>query len=85
VTAFEEMNRVAIVLTGRVEPVAGNKEVVFLIQAEDLEEDSPVPKVLASLKCRVGSGAHRTMESAIMWALYQLDWELSKDKERRTK
>jgi len=85
VKAFEEMNKVRIVLYGRVESVHGHKELVFLIQAEDQEEDDPVAKVLASVKCHIGSGGHRTMESAIMWSLYQLDWQLAKDEMEKNK
>jgi hypothetical protein len=78
VTAFEQMNKVDIVLIGKVESVRGNKELVFLIQAEQENPESMVATILASVKCHLGSGDHRTMEGAIMWALYQLDWALAK-------
>jgi len=82
VKAFEQMNHVAIVFHGRVESVAGNKELCFLISALDTGEDVPEVSVLASQRCHIGSGGHRTMESAIMWALYQLDWKLAEDELR---
>jgi len=82
VKAFQEMNKVDIVFHGKVEPVAGNKELCFLISAVDPNEDDLVANVLASQRCHIGSGGHRTMESAIMWALYQLDWNLAADEMR---
>ncbi len=82
VKAFQEMNKVDIVFHGKVEPVAGNKELCFLISAVEPNEDDPGASTLASQRCHIGSGDHRTMESAIMWALYQLDWQLAKDEMR---
>ena len=77
VKAFQQMNACVIMLYGKVEPVGGNRELVFLIQAEELDPADVAPAVLASVKCHIGSGGHRTMESAILWALYKLDWMLA--------
>jgi len=82
VKAFQEMNKVDILFHGKVESVAGNKELCFLISAVEQNEDDPGANVLASQRCHIGSGGHRTMESAIMWALYQLDWKLAADEMR---
>lgn len=84
VKAFEEMNAVVIVLFGKVELLHGNRELVFLITAEQKEDALAEPVVLASVKCHLGSGNHRTMETAIMWALYQLDWKLAEEELRKT-
>jgi len=85
VKAFEEMNRCGITLLGRVEPLRGSKELVFVISAWDTTDDVPEATQLASVKCHLGSGGHRTMESAIMWALYQLDWQLAALELEKTK
>jgi len=82
VKAFQEMNKVHITLFGRVEDVHGSQQLTFLITAEEAEYATAEPAVLASVKCHLGSGNHRTMEAAIMWALYQLDWQLASTQSR---
>lgn len=74
--AFETINKVHINLLGRVESVAGARQLVMIVSALVDAEDTPDPKYLASVNVNLGSGQHRTIEGAIMWALYQLDWKL---------
>jgi hypothetical protein len=76
--AFEQINQCFITIYGRVEDVAGGRQLCWLVQALDSKEDVPDPKVLGSVKCHLGSGSHRTMEAAVMWALYQLDAQIAR-------
>ena len=76
--AFEQINQCAITIFGKVEDVRDRKELCWLVQALDTKEDVPDLKVLASVKCHLGSGSHRTMEAALLWALYQLDAQIAR-------
>jgi len=84
VKAFEELNKCHITLHGRVESVNGLDCLSFLVSALASNEDIPEPTFLASQRCHLGLHAHKTMESAIMWALYQLDWQLAEEEMRMT-
>ena len=85
VKAFEELNKCRITLHGSVECVQGQDCLSFLVAALSSNEDTPDPIFLASQRCHLGLHAHKTMESAIMWALYQLDWQLAEDELRVTR
>jgi len=74
--AFQEMNRVEIVLTGRVVDVGGAQQLRLLVEAHDRNSEIGEAPSLAFVSVILGYGYHRTMEGAIMWALYQLDWKL---------
>lgn len=76
--AFQQINNCLITLHGRVVSVRGAQELVMIVSALELPEDSPDHTYLASVNVHLGSGQHRTMEGAILWGLYQLDWELSR-------
>lgn len=78
--AFEQMNECKITVLGRVESRDGQQTLCWLISALDQNEDLPDQRYLASVNVPVIGGGHRTIESAIMWALYKLDWELSEMK-----
>jgi hypothetical protein len=75
--AFEEMNGVVLTLTGRVGSVAGQRSLMMEVQAHDKRYEIGEAPTLASVRCHPGSSNHRSMESAIMWALYQLDGQLA--------
>jgi len=83
--AFEAINNCAITLYAKLENTNGNRQLVWLAQALDTKEDVPDPKVLASVKCHLGCGSHRTIEAALMWTLYQLDFQISQAEMERTK
>jgi hypothetical protein len=76
--AFEEINNVWVTLNGRVESVRGVPCLTFLGQAHDKGSEIGEVPPLASVKCHCGFTNHRTMESAIMWTLYQLDGEMAR-------
>jgi len=82
--AFEEINSCVITLFGRVELVHGLDTLTFLVSAIRKDDTPAEDNYLGSVKCHLGSLGHRTMESAIMWALYQLDWQLAKYEMDRT-
>jgi hypothetical protein len=83
--AFEEINRVTITLTGRVVVVAGARSLRLELQAHDNKIEIGEAPSLASQRCSLGYGGYKTMESAIMWALYQLDWQLAQHELDKTK
>jgi len=74
---FQTINKCAITIFGRVEGPAGARRLALIVSAQDTEEDVPDPKFLASVSVDLGCGSHRTMEGAILWALYQLDWRIA--------
>jgi len=76
--AFEEMNRVVITLTGRMAVVSGSRSLQFEIQAHSRDHEIGEVPSLASVRCHPGLSNHRSMESAILWALYQLDGQLAR-------
>jgi len=76
--AFQQINKVDIVLTGRVVDVDGHSSLTFWVEAHSKESEIGEAPSLASVRCYLGYGGHKTMESAIMWALYQLDAQIAK-------
>jgi len=76
--AFQQINQCAIIIYGKVEELEGRGQLCWLVQALDTKDDVPDPRVLGSVKCHLGSGSHRTMEAAVMWALYQLDAQIAR-------
>ena len=76
--AFEQMNNA--VLTGRmkVENVAGHPQLILLWEAHSAEMEIGEAPSLGSVRCSLGSTGHLTMESAIMWSLYQLDAQIAR-------
>jgi len=85
IKAFEEINTCCITVFGRVEPVQGLDTLTFLVSAIKKDDTPAEDNYLASVKCYLGSLGHRTMESAIMWALYQLDWRIAQNELERIK
>lgn len=85
IKAFEEINSCNITLFGRVECVQGLDTLTFLVSAIKRDDTPAEDNYLGSVKCYLGSLGHRTMESAIMWALYQLDWRIEQNEIERTK
>lgn len=77
--AFEQMNECVITLSGRVVDANGLRSLNLEFQAHEKTTEIGDRPSLASVRCQIGSHAHRTMESAVMWALYQLDWAIAKD------
>jgi hypothetical protein len=76
--AFEEQNGVVITITGRVVTVATLRTLQFEIQAHDKRYEIGEVPSLASVKCHPGSSQHGSLESAILWSLYQLDGALAR-------
>jgi len=70
---------------GRVECVQGQDTLTFLVSAIKKDDTPAEDNYLGSVKCYLGSLGHRTMESAIMWALYQLDWRIAQNELERIK
>jgi len=85
IDAFQTINGVVITINGRVENVAGNPCLTFLLQAHDKNYEIGEVASLASVRCVPGSSQHLTVESAIMWSLYQLDAQLAVEELRKTK
>ncbi len=81
--AFETINKVNIVLIGRVAVVSGSHCLRFLVEAHSKETEIGEAPSLASVNAYLGYGGHKTMEGAIMWALYQLDWQLAEAELRK--
>lgn len=77
--AFEEMNEVVITLTGRVVRVAGLHSLILEFQAHDAKVEIGEAPSLALQRCSIGSTDHLRMESAVMWALYQLDGQMARN------
>jgi hypothetical protein len=77
VRAFQELNRCEITLAGKVELLEGRETLVWVFTATRKEIAGVAPVFLASVKCHLGLGGHKTIESAIVWALYQLDWRIA--------
>lgn len=76
--AFERMNACVIEGRLRVERVAGSPELTLQLIAHDAAFEIGEAAPLASLKCHPGRSNHLTMESAILWAMYQLDAKLDR-------
>lgn len=85
IKAFEEMNNVVLSGRMRVENVGGVAQLVLLWEAHDREREIGEVPVLASQRCVCGHGNHLTMESAIMWSLYQLDAQMARNELERSK
>jgi len=75
--AFETINKCSITLHGKVVGVAGARKLQLIVSAMETNEDLPDQGYLASVNVDLGCGSHRTMEGAMLWALYQLDWRLA--------
>jgi hypothetical protein len=76
--AFEELNNAVLVLTGRVGKSAPEGRLSLELTAYDKNfEIGEVPS-LASVRFHPGAHNHRTMESAILWALYRVDGEMAR-------
>jgi len=79
IEAFEEMNQVVITLRGRVERMGSERLLTFLVEAHDARYEIGEVPTLAFVRCHPGSSNHRSMESAILWSLYQIDGQLAKN------
>lgn len=78
IKAFEELNNVVLTGRMRVENVVGSPKLVILWEAHDKDHEIGEVPSLGSQRCICGFGRHLTMESAIMWSLYQLDAQLAR-------
>lgn len=76
--AFEQMNQVVLVGRMRVENVRGSDQVTILWEAHSAAAEIGEVPCLGSVKCHLGQGNHLTVESAIMWSLYQLDAQIAR-------
>jgi len=76
--AFELMNNVVIEGRMRVESVAGHSQLTILLIAHDARWEIAERAPLASVKCLPSQKGFTTLESAIMWSLYQLDGEMAR-------
>lgn len=83
-TAFEVMNKCCITLLVRVENHAGVSKLRMIASALTDDEDTPDPKYLGSVNVNLSPESHKTMEGAILWALYQLDWKLAEGELEKT-
>jgi len=83
--AFEQINSVTIALTGRVVDVGGNRCLRFLVEAHDSQREIGEVPSLGFVSVVLGYGSHKTVEGALMWALYQLDWKLAEAELEKTK
>jgi len=76
--AFEQMNRVHLVLTGRVVESAGARRLQFQLEVHDQRYEIGEVPSLVSVRLIPGLSRHTTMESALLWLLYQADAELGR-------
>lgn len=83
--AFQTINKVELSLIGKVDGPEGRASLTFWVHAHDRSVAIWEAQPLASVKCNLGFGGYKTMESAIMSALYQIDWELAKRELEGTK
>lgn len=74
--AFQEMNKVALRVSMHLEGTAARPELLMTVTAWDTLLDIPEARLLASQKLTVGFTGARTMEAAILQALYSLDAQL---------
>lgn len=85
IAAFQEMNAVVITLNGKVVDQNGLRSLNLEFQAHDRKVPIGDQPCLGLVRCQIGSHAHRTMESAVMWAMYQLDHQLAMAELEKTK
>jgi len=83
--AFEQINTCRITLHGRVEDQDTDPHLVLIVSALEDLQDLPDPKYLASVNATCHAGSHKTIEGAILWALYQLDWRIAEETMRKAK
>jgi len=76
--AFEEINRVTLVLTGRVVVSAGARRLQFQLEVHDQRYEIGEAPTLACVRLIPGLSRHTTMESALLFLLYQADAELGR-------
>ena len=74
--AFQEMNKCALRVSMHLEGTAARPELMMTVTAWDTLLDVPEAKLLASQKLLVGFTGAKTMEAAILQALYGLDAQL---------
>lgn len=85
VVAFEEQCRCRFILTMRSCPDATEPDLWWEAKAVGIEGASVVPVLLASAQCRCGQEQYRTMEAAILFLLYQLDFQLGEREWAKTR
>lgn len=71
--AFQEINKCALRVSMHLEGTTARPEMMVTVKAWDTLLDVPEAKLLAFQKLIVGSTGARTMEAAILQALYGLD------------
>lgn len=74
--AFQELNKVSLRVSMHLEGTAARPELLLTVTAWDTLLDVPEARLLASQKLLVGFTGARTMEAAILQALYGLDAQL---------
>jgi len=77
--AFEEMNSCHITISMRLAGKPDNVAMAVEVHAWDTAEDVPEAQHLGSVKLTIGSRDRRTMEAAILQALYQLDAHFARE------
>jgi hypothetical protein len=75
--AFEELNKCKLSVLIRVSGTQARPVMDLEVQADPLESAAAEPVPLALAKCTIGSTGTRTMEAAILQALYALDAQLA--------
>jgi len=76
-SAFEAINKCKLSVLIRVSGTAARPVMDLEVQADPLDSAAAVPAPLGLVKSIVGSTGARTMEAAILQALYALDAQLA--------
>jgi len=82
--AFQEINKCRLIVQITVEGSASRPSLILQVEAWDNLDVTAEPVRLASQRCPVGSTAPRTMEAAILQALYALDGQMAEEEYART-
>lgn len=77
--AFEAMNKCHITITMKLDGRSDSVAMIVEVHAWDTVEDVPEARHLGSHKTVIGYKDRRTMEAAILQALYQLDAHLARE------
>jgi len=77
--AFQEINKCGLRVGMHLEGTSARPELILTLTAWSTLLDVPEARLLASQKLQVGSMGPRTMEAAILQALYGLDAQLAAD------
>jgi len=83
--AFNQQNRVRIVLTGEACMTGGLSDIRWQAQAMEDNPENGVPTVLASASVTFLQGRYSTLSALITFLLYQLDFQLGEHEWEKTK